>query len=160
MVDEELTEPPELPSSELIWIGGGIDEVSVTLRFFGDDLDPQLLSNSLKCHPTDSHRKGDLLASKRYRRIATTGMWLFKISKDEEGYLEEKISRLLDSVSEDLEVWRELKRFRHDVFCFLSLKAWNRGCSLTPELMRRLADRDLELGLDIYSADPEDVSQL
>ena len=160
MNEQELPDPPEFPSSELIWIGGEIDDVGVTLRFFGDDLDPQLLSKLLNCQPTDAHRKGDLLPSKRYRRIAKIGLWLFKISNDKEGALEEKISRLLDSVSEDLEVWRELKRFRHDVFCFLGLKDWNRGCSLSPELMKRLAERDLELGLDIYSSGPDEEPQL
>lgn len=146
----ELPDAPLIPSGEVVWIGGDIDRVVVSLRFYGDDLDPERVTELLGCEPTQSYRKGDALRSKRCRRTAGTGSWRLEGPKDETGTLPEQIGRLLDSVSSDLLVWEDLTRFRPDVFCGLFLDAWNRGCSLPPELMQRLAERGLTLGLDIY----------
>jgi len=157
MEETELPDPVKAPAGELVWIAGGeIDHVSVSIRFYGDDLAPEQVTKQLLCQPTVSYCKGDVLPSRRYRRIAKTGSWLLQTSKDETGTLEEKISRLLDCVSDDPAVWLDLKRFQPDIFCGLRLLEWNRGCSLSPELMRRLAERDLTLGLDIYYYNEQD----
>ena len=150
MDELNLPDPPALPEGELLRIGGAIDRVTVSLRFFGDDLDPEQVTDLLGCRPTLSHRKGDILPSKRVRRIAKTGSWLLIIPEGETGTLEQKLSYLLDSVSADFAVWANLQRFQHDVFCGLFLEEWNRGGSLSPEIMRRLSERDLTLGFDIY----------
>jgi hypothetical protein len=94
-----------------------------------------------------------------YRRIAKTGSWILDGAQDAAGDLEEKISRLLTSVSADPAAWSALAGYRKDVFCGLFLNRWNRGCSLSPELMRRLAERGLSVELDIYRGE-EEAAQL
>ena len=42
------------------------------------------------------------------------------------------------------------RRFKVDLFCGLQMEEWNRGLSFSPETLRRVAERGLELGLDIY----------
>ena len=53
------------PIGELTWIAGGeIDECSVSLRFFGNDLDPNLMTTIMGIDPTISYRKGDIFHGK------------------------------------------------------------------------------------------------
>jgi hypothetical protein len=148
-------EPPTTiqPEGEVIWIGGAVDRTSASLRFFHDDLDPDMITRLLQHEPTHSQCKGDLLPSRRHQRVALTGSWWLKTAKGDDRLLEEQISGLLGQVSADPGVWEQLSRLhlsRMDVFCGLHLKAWNRGISLSAELVRRLGERHLEVNFDIY----------
>jgi Domain of unknown function (DUF4279) len=66
----------ELIGKVLCDAGGDVDETSVSLRFFGDDLDPDEISKLLNCQPTVGYRKGDVMPDSRRRKIAGTGSWL------------------------------------------------------------------------------------
>jgi hypothetical protein len=47
---------------KIVYLAGGeVDKTPVSLRFFGDALDPDEISKLLDCRPTDSCRKGELL---------------------------------------------------------------------------------------------------
>lgn len=139
----------------MIWAGGDIDRVAVSLRVIGDDLDPAVVSNLLACPPTKAYCKGDALPG-RSRRVARTGVWILRGVDDSPGGIDEKIGRLLDRVSSDSAAWTALAPYRKDVFCGLFLNQWNRGGWLSPELMQRLAERGLRLELDIYGAEEGD----
>ena len=134
----------------IISVGGAVDRVRISLRFRGDDLDPNELSALLKCQPTKAYRKGDILSSKRSHRFAHTGFWMLEGAKEETGDLETKITRLLNRVEVPLPVWEKLADFRGDIFCGLFLNDWNRGLSLSPNLRQRLAERNLSIDFDIY----------
>ncbi len=71
--------------------------------------------------------------------------------------MEEKISRLLDRVSSESASWAALAPYRKNVFCGLFLDAWNRGATLSAGLMGRLAERGLDLDLDIYGYGEKDA---
>ena len=144
------------PIGEIIWIGGEIDRVQVSLRFSGDELDPDAVSALLNSPPTRSYRKGETISGVRSRRVAPTGMWILHGSEEGEGGLEERISRLLDSVSAEPASWAALALYHKNVFCGLHLAAWNRGVSLSAGLMQRLAERGLALDLDIYASGEKD----
>jgi len=155
--DKIKPEPPKAPIGEtLILAGGEIDESLVSLRFFGDDLDPNEISELLKCQPTDAYRKGDILPNERYHIVAKTGSWRLKceISSDP---LEKQILELFDRLSNDLEIWRKLtSQYNGDLFCGLWMEELNRGLTFSPELMNQIAERGLTLGLDIYYLENEE----
>jgi hypothetical protein len=70
---------------------------------------------------------------------------------------EPQVEDLLGRLTQDLTVWRELtQRYKADIFCGVWLRNWNRGMGLSPALMQRLAERGLELGLDIYADSDRD----
>jgi len=141
--------PPAEPVGEVIGIGGSVDKTSASLRFTGDDLDLDLVSRLLSFEPTHVHRKGELLRSGRIRHLPS--VWLLNSPTAAGQTLEEQIVWLLDHVSSDLRVWEMLTEMsRADIFCGLHLKAWNRGFSLSTELMQQLAERHLTLEFDIY----------
>ena len=139
------------PIGELTWIAGGeIDECSVSLRFFGNDLDPNLMTTIMGIDPTISYRKGDIFHGKISDRIQTTGSWRYTTHKSTEIGLEEQINNLFNILPTDLDVWRDLKKFDPDLFCGLWLKEWNRSIDLSSDTLMKIGERGLRIGIDIY----------
>lgn len=131
-----------------------MDSTSVTLRFFGDELDPDELSRQLGSQPTLSRRKGDVITGQGDRR-AETGSWLLSSERQSKSPLELQIAALFGRLTNDLSVWKQLTgRFYADLFCGLWSEAFNRGTELSPQILRMVADRGLRLGLDVYFVDP------
>jgi hypothetical protein len=143
--------PPTKPEGELVWVAGGaIDEASVSLRFFGDDLVPDELTQLLGVEPSIAYRKGDIFHGKRYDRVYDIGSWRLSVKRSEM-YLEEQINRLLDKLPPDLAIWNGLtSRFHADLFCGLWLKRWNRCLNFEAATLLRMGERGLSIGLDIY----------
>jgi len=141
----------------LLRVGGPIDSCSATLRLFGDDLDPDAVTAMLGAVPTTACRKGDITRRKVTTRVEQRGKWLLSIDHRTGTTLDAVINELLDRVTGDLGVWVELaKRFQIDLFCGLNMESWNRGLSFSPQTMKRVAERGLELGLDIYYMEDEE----
>jgi hypothetical protein len=142
--------PPE-PTRALMRVGGPIDSCSATLRLYGDDLDPDVVTALLGASSTTACRKGDVTRLKVTTRTERSGKWLLTIEHQAGVTLEEVINALLDRVTGDLAVWGDLtKQFKVDLFCGLQMKEWNRGLSISAETLKRVGERGLELGLDIY----------
>ncbi|MBW4693580.1 MAG: DUF4279 domain-containing protein [Lyngbya sp. HA4199-MV5] len=160
-LERPLRLPPQEPVGELVWVAGGeVDECSVSLRFFGEDLDPDEVTQALGITPTGSYKKGDIFRGKRSDIIRKTGSWRYSVKKCADVHLEDQITTLLGKLPSDLEVWRRLtETFEADLFCGLWLKRWNRGLDFAPETLQRIGERGLTLSLDIYSnCDDEEAS--
>lgn len=144
--------PPEKPVGELIWVAGGeVDKCSVTLRFWGDDLVPDDITQLLGINPTKSYTKGDVSRGKVYDRIHKIGVWLYSLERCAGVSLEDRIDRLFNQLTANLSVWRELTtKFDADLFCGLWLKRWNRGLDLSQQMLQRISERGLSINLDIY----------
>ena len=148
---DDILRIPTKPVGELTWIAGGeVDESSVSLRFFGDDLDPDIMTTIMAVCPTISHRKGDIFRGETYDKIQKTGSWRYRTQRSAGISLEEQMNNLFNLLPADLEVWRELKKFDPNLFCGLWLKEWNRSLDLSSEILMRIAERGLRIGLDIY----------
>jgi Domain of unknown function (DUF4279) len=132
-MDDKLRLPPQEPVGELVWVvGGEVDESSVSLRFFGDDLDPDVITIMLGISPTKSYRKGDVFRGKTFDRIQTIGSWRYHHTwRCKDFSLEDQLNSLFDLLPVDLDILRELTtKFQSDLFCGLWLKQWNRGLDL------------------------------
>ena len=143
----------EESSDDVVSVGGDIDRVKVSLRFFGDDLNPNDVSVLLGCQPTEGYRKGEVIIGKRSHRFAHTGLWLLKGLEEDVGVLETKVDRLLDRVPAEPDAFQALSNFNGNVFCGVFLNDWNRGFSLSPEILQRLTERKLSIDFDIYCND-------
>ena len=142
--------------TQLVSVGGPIERVKVTLRIVGDELDPDEISGVLKCEPTSKAWKGEILAgdSKGHQRVSRFGSWLLNSAESEHVGLEEQVLKLLSRVNADREVWQRLtQQYKVDLFCgvFLNEGSWNRGFALSPKVLKELAERNLEIGFDIYA---------
>ena len=137
-----------------VWFGGPVDRFKITLRVFGDDLDPDRISSQLGCLPTSSERKGVPVPSARGARIPKRGRWFLSIESkncNEDDDVEDGVRILLASLPSDKDLWDFLtKTYKVDIFCGLFLGAENQGFGISPDLSKLLADRNLEIGFDLY----------
>jgi hypothetical protein len=135
---------------------GWLKESSVSLRFFGDDLDPQEVTDALGADPSISASKGEAwTTSAGAEKIAHTGMWRLQSERRLPGDADAQVVDLLGSLSDELAVWERLaSRFEADLFCGLWLDGFNSGQPFSLSTLRLIADRHLTLDLDIYG-DPD-----
>ena len=124
--------------------------ISVGLRIFGDDLDPDEITRLLGIEPTGSARKGDTHRTASGRNVvARSGSW--RLDAGVPGDLNTQIGALLAKLPTDPSVWRKLsRRYKCEVFCGLFLRDGNEGTGLQPQVLSLLGERCLRLGLDIY----------
>jgi Domain of unknown function (DUF4279) len=120
-----------------------------SLRFSGDNLSPDEVTRALGGEPHERATKGELLGS---GSAALTGVWLRRATDQMPGDVDVQIRELLVGLTEDPANWIELSaRFRADIFVGLFLNQPNEGLGLRPETLAKLAERGLDLSLDIYS---------
>lgn len=146
--------PPVGAPPGTVWYGGPVDSVSVSLRIWGQDVDPAELSALLGCEPTEAARTGDTLVRSNGRtRLVSRGFW--HLSSDRQAtVLADQIESLLSKLTNDVAVWQSLtERFDVDLFCGLFLETTNRGVELPAHLLAKLAERRLRIGFDIYAPD-------
>ena len=129
------------------------DEYSVTLRFFGDDLDPDEVSRLLGCSPSDSARRGDIIQRRTRSYTAPQGSWHLSTERSADD-IEPQLITLCERLTADLSIWQSLTaRFQADLFCGVFHAFQSHCIEFTPRLHRLLADRNLTLVLDIYASD-------
>ena len=130
---------------------GPIARSSVSLRVFGNPLDPDEITRLLGQHPTKSHKSGDADPS---GFVPPRGSWRLRASEGTD--LDRQISTLLASLTDDLVVWHDLgARFSVDLFCGLFMDDANEGLRLRAETSVAIGARRLTLDFDIYA--PEDA---
>src|SRR5688572_19374032 len=112
----------------------GLHETAASLRFIGDDLDPDEITARLGAAPTRSVRKGSTRKTKQGADwVERTGSWHLRVSRRRPGDLDGQIAELLGTLSGDLSVWQDLtRRFRADIFAGLFMQEWNEGLSRSP----------------------------
>jgi len=150
---------PPLGPEGTIWFGGPVDRFSITLRIYGEDLDPDRISALLGCPPTSSERKGVPVEIARGGiRMPKRGRWLLEIESDqcdEDDDVGDGVKKLLAGLPSDPALWESLtKKYKVDIFCSIYLATDNRGFGISPEVSKMLADRSLEIGFDIYFDPP------
>jgi len=131
---------------------GVLDHSIATLRFFGDDLVPDKISNLLGASPTKSCLKGQELvgSSTGIVRIAKTGSWRFTAERREPEDLEAQIFELLGQLTNDLGIWESLSCYKPNFFCGIFMGSGNDGLPLSAKAMLALGQRGIALDLDIY----------
>ena len=141
-----------------------IARVRVSLRVFGDGLEPDEVSALLGRQPTRSHRKGDQIRtagkasanSTTTTPTAPTGAWILDSGLSEKAEIEDHVEALLSPVSNDSDEWASLtSRFSASILCSAFLDQYNEGFELSPRLAQSLADRGLVIAFDIYSGDTD-----
>ena len=130
--------PPEIASSApegTEWFGGAVDRSTMTLRVHCGAEQRARVSRLLGLEPSEVRRSLRLSAPD-------------SANSD----LDAQVEWILSRLSSDLAAWRQVtSECKVDLFCGLFLERTNRGVTLEPETMRKLADRGIHLGFDIYA---------
>lgn len=135
-----------------------LNETVATLRFFGDELDPDELTRLLRSAPTKGAKKGGVWCTGNgTEKIAKSGFWRLDTADRSPGDLDTQIAELFKNLSPDLSVWADLsQRYKADIFCGLFLKYTNEGISLQPSTLAAVGSRGLIFSFDIYSPTSDD----
>lgn len=129
-----------------------IARVRVSLRVFGDSLEPEEVSALLGRDPTRCHRKGDPLGSSG--DVEPTGAWILDSPLPEKAEIEEHIETLLAPLSSDPDEWEQLSaRFSASILCSAFMDQYNEGFELSPRAAQSVAERGLVIAFDLYSGD-------
>jgi Domain of unknown function (DUF4279) len=131
-------------------VGGPIDEVSVTLAIYSEELRPQEISRALGVQPTSAHRRGE-------RRSPTSppsllGAWFLTERGHDAEPAEAIIDRLFKQLPEDPSVWGALM-IRYEIqFRFgLHMTGWNKGLSIPLKQLARIVELGASMEFDIYA---------
>ena len=130
-----------------------IAKSAAMLRISGDKLVPTEITKILDCEPTKSHIKGENIAVNKTGKItiAKSGMWRLVASEQRPENLDAQIEELLGKLSNDLDIWQEIgSKFSVDLFVGLFMNVSNEGMELSSSSLKKLGDRGILLGMDIY----------
>ncbi|AGK59908.1 hypothetical protein HYPDE_41198 [Hyphomicrobium denitrificans 1NES1] len=132
-----------------------VHETAASLRFHGDDLDPEEISRVLGAQPTRCRKKGGIwITPSGKEKIARTGSWNFAAKKEPPCDLDKQINRIFSDLSDDINAWKVIaSRYRGNIFVGLFLSSLNEGLTLSPTTLSAIGSRGLVLGFDIYSGD-------
>lgn len=135
-----------------------LHRTAVSLRFRGDDLDPDEISRTLGAQPTKCARKGGIWHTPSGKEIvARHGFWNLSAPAARPGDLDGQIRALISALSNDLDAWRTLSaRYHGNLFAGLFLSGFNEGLGLSPATTSAIGSRGLALELDIYGGDDPD----
>lgn len=86
-------------------------------------------------------------------RISRRGNWRYQVSRKSPGDLDAQILEIFDALSDNFSDWLILtQKYQADLFVGIFLKEENEGISLSPDTVKKVAERNLLIDLDIYSA--------
>ena len=131
-----------------------ISRSTVSLRLFDKKLDPENLTQLLGCTPSYSASAGEtLILPNGKTRLVKIGYWRLEYGDSDAIDLEEKIELLLAKLTDNLDAWQKATKTikTADLFCGLFLDTWNEGFQLSPNLLRKIAERNLTISFDLYS---------
>ncbi|MCW8875692.1 MAG: DUF4279 domain-containing protein [Kangiellaceae bacterium] len=129
-----------------------------TLRIIGENLIPNEISKLLKCEPSFAYSKGDVKVSKTTGRklIRKTGMWQMRSTDAEPENIDSQTLEIFSKLSSENTIWDELSSsYEINLFCGIFLEKSNEGMDISSSTLTLLADRKVQLSLDIYGPDEE-----
>lgn len=123
----------------------------MSLRIFGDELDPEGVSALLGGVPTHSHRKDEV--GDGDTSPAGTGTWVLEAALPDSAEIEEAVADLFGRLTSDLDEWATLSaEFAVDIRCELELVEGvgdGDGFDLSPRLAVALAERGVVLSFSL-----------
>jgi Domain of unknown function (DUF4279) len=136
-----------------ISVGGPVDDASVSLDIYGDDLDPDEITQLLGLSPTYSHRRGDRLRPDGHSFHA--GAWLHQVKSDDvPGAPELALGYLLDRLPSDASLWARLvQQFEIRLNFRIGFTGWSKGFVLSAPTIQRAAVLGVRLEFDLYASE-------
>lgn len=124
---------------------------ALSLRIRGDELVPHEINALLAASPSYSHAKGDELPNPgTMDPVAPSGIWVLAAPDDSCENLSNQIDGLLSRLTDDLAIWAQLNaRFSTGLYTQLHIKSDDERAQILPNVIRKIADRGLEIGFRV-----------
>lgn len=125
--------------------------IRVSLRLYGDTLDPDFLTQHLGIAPTFSAMKGDP-GEREGDDQRDTGMWIYRLDGSPGTELGDVIEGLLARFPDDSTLWEELSAsYTVEVACAVFLESANQRTAIATDVLERLGRLLLPLNLDLFA---------
>ncbi|MCD2180045.1 DUF4279 domain-containing protein [Rhizobium sp. C1] len=133
-------------------------KTTVSLRFKGDDLDPDELTVALGKKPEIGARRGGVwISPKGGETVSRMGSWILSIKDAEPADIDGQAAALFSDLCQDFTIWRRYaERYQGNIFVGVFLSQFNEGLSISTTTLNAIGLRGLELGFDIYADDGRD----
>ena len=122
--------------------------VTVSLRIFSPELDPESVTRLLNLTPNHSHRLGDHIGGKSNRPTYKHGMWSISSALPPEASLEDQLNDLLALIESKLPEIRQLSASSTVDFSCGVMDVI--GFQLSPNTLARLTNFGVPFGVSIY----------
>ena len=125
----------------------------VTVRIASDLLDPSEIGRALQLRPTFEKRKGEFVDAIADGSRYATNLWGLTYTKDDSVPFEEQLEGLLDQLDQRSSAVRALLAspgVDAELFLGLGYSGPHGGMSLSPPLVRRIANLGFSIQLDLY----------
>lgn len=135
-------------------------KTKLSLRISGDSLIPADVTKLLGAEPAFSHAKGDEYTTKSTGEIRQrrSGLWLIHVEERSPENLDAQLNELFGMLTDDLDAWKFIDdNYSADLFCGLFMQGFNEGLLITARMMKKIADRRLCIGFDIYGGDGDNT---
>ena len=137
-------------------VGGPVDEFRVTLALYGDNLNPEIVSQLLSCNPTDAHSKGERKGPRS--PPFTGGAWLLTAEGKAPASPSDAIESLLGRFPPDVGFWKGLNDdFKVQLRIGIHTAGWNRGFHISPRASTMIAVTGASIEFDLYFYGEHDV---
>jgi len=138
-----------MEQKKVMEVGGQVDETSVTLAIYGEELDPTAITKVLGCEPTSSHTKGTVRGPRG--RPARAGAWLLEVRGISPKSPEELTRELISKLPKDEIIWSKISQdFDIQLRYAFHLESWNRGLDLSNEVLTTIALLGASIVFDVY----------
>ena len=149
---------PSIPDiSEMEYVctmGGEFDETLITLSVYAENLDRDEITKTLGVEPTTAWNPGErhLLGNGKSgkTRITDWGKWCLKTGRNRNP-VEPKIRKIFQLCTSDLNSWHTIaSKYEIWLTIIAYLDNWNRELDLAPDILQLIAERQLQLKVDVY----------
>lgn len=131
-------------------------ESAVSLRFSGEGLVPDEITQALGVQPQIAHRKGESLAPS-LTPPAPVGIWIYFADESGDRSLDDRILSLLQQLPQDLNIWHRLTaKHRGFISCGLRFDQQDCGQFLSAATLGIIGERRLAIDFDL-KFDPAEV---
>lgn len=137
-------------------VGGAPTISQATLCIYADNLEPEVVTATVKCAPTKARRKGERDTDRPKIRNAPVGQWFLEAPG--ELPFDDKIQFLLKSTCNEESVWRDLAESHQiELRATIYLASWTEGFQLSNITLAEIAARKWSFSLSMYSAEGEEI---
>jgi len=128
------------------------NENKVYFRLHDFEGEPDEITKKLLLNPTNSWKKGDVIPNRKgdIRRKQST--WELMSSRDVGDSIEDHLESLLNQIEKNQAVFKQMiKKYSSELSIVMYLyDDFNPGINLKPNIIKRIADLELEIDFDIY----------
>lgn len=131
---------------------------SVSIRFYGEEVSPETITNLLGICPTDVQRRGEEQSPKT-RKKWRSNMWGYQSECDQCTSLEEHLMWIFKKFCSKKEIIQSLsKQVRVILWCACFSSDPETTIEITPEALAEMASFHTTLSLSVYATEDDNLS--